>query len=66
MDYKQSFHGFKLTLVERWFPSSKTCHKCGNIQDMPLLERTYVCGGCGSIEDRDFNASINLENWEPV
>ncbi len=65
LTYKQEFHGFKLTLVDRWFPSSKTCHKCDHIQDMPLRERVYVCGSCGNIEDRDLNAAINIERWEP-
>ncbi|NEN99461.1 MAG: IS200/IS605 family element transposase accessory protein TnpB [Moorea sp. SIO3I7] len=65
LTYKQEFHGFKLTLVDRWFPSSKTCHKCGHKQDMPLKERIYVCGGCGLIVDRDINAAINIEGWEP-
>ncbi|WP_364416638.1 zinc ribbon domain-containing protein [Moorena sp. SIO3H5] len=54
-----------MTLVDRWFPSSKTCHKCGHKQDMPLQERIYVCGGCGLIVDRDINAAINIEGWEP-
>jgi transposase len=30
---------------------------------MPLKERVYVCGGCGSIHDRDYNASVNIERW---
>ncbi|NEO11774.1 MULTISPECIES: transposase [unclassified Moorena] len=65
LTYKQEFHGFKLTLVDRWFPSSKTCHKCGYKQNMPLKERVYICGGCGNVEDRDLNAAINIERWEP-
>ncbi|NEO89022.1 MAG: IS200/IS605 family element transposase accessory protein TnpB [Moorea sp. SIO3G5] len=65
LTYKQEFHGFKLTLVDRWFPSSKTCHKCGYKQNMPLKERVYICGGCGNVEDRDLNAAINIEGWEP-
>ncbi|EGJ33482.1 MULTISPECIES: RNA-guided endonuclease TnpB family protein [Moorena] len=64
LTYKQEFHGFKLTLVDRWFPSSKTCHKCGHKQNMPLKERVYICGGCGNLEDRDLNAAINIERWE--
>ncbi|NEO95959.1 MAG: IS200/IS605 family element transposase accessory protein TnpB [Moorea sp. SIO3G5] len=64
LTYKQKFHGFKLTLVDRWFPSSKTCHKCGHKQNMPLKERVYICGGCGNVEDRDLNAAINIEGWE--
>ncbi|WP_373537009.1 zinc ribbon domain-containing protein, partial [Microcoleus sp.] len=32
----------------------------GHIQDMPLKERTYICGSCGHSIDRDLNAAINL------
>ena len=63
LTYKQDFHGFLLTLVDRWFPSSKTCHHCGHKQDMPLKERVFQCGNCGAAEGRDFNASVNIERW---
>ena len=63
LSYKQECFGFLLTIVDRWFPSSKTCSVCGNIQDMPLFERVYHCQNCGQVMDRDLNASINLENW---
>ena len=49
--------------IDRWFPSSKTCSVCPNIQDMPLRERVYHCQNCGEVMDRDLNGSINLENW---
>jgi putative transposase len=63
LGYKQSFHGFLLTIIDRWFPSSRMCSDCGHKQDMPLKERIYQCGGCGAVKDRDLNASINIENW---
>jgi len=63
LSYKQECFGFLLTIVDRWFPSSKTCSVCGNIQDMPLCERVYHCQNCGQVMDRDLNGSINLENW---
>jgi len=54
------------TLIEvrKNFPSTKTCSKCGNIQDVSLDERVYVCRNktCGNILDRDYNASINIED----
>ena len=34
----------------------KECGSCGNIQDMPLSERTYLCNRCGMQLDRDINA----------
>ena len=63
LSYKQECFGFLLTIVDRWFPSSKTCSVCPNIQDMPLRERVYHCQNCGQVMDRELNGSINLENW---
>ncbi|MCK5588629.1 MAG: transposase, partial [Candidatus Lokiarchaeota archaeon] len=48
--------------VDRWFPSTKTCSRCGTIRDIGLDERSYVCPVCGLVIDRDFNSSHNLEN----
>ena len=63
LTYKQAYHGFELTIVDRWFPSSKTCSNCGYKQPMPLKERIYHCGSCGHSIDRDHNAAINILNW---
>ncbi|MHC5675097.1 RNA-guided endonuclease InsQ/TnpB family protein [Nostoc sp.] len=60
--YKQSHYSTKVELVDRWFPSSKMCSKCGHIQPMTLSERVYNCGRCEHIQDRDENASVNLMN----
>ena len=47
--------------VDRFFPSSKTCSNCGHIRsDLTIGERTYHCGHCGAVIDRDLNAAINL------
>ena len=62
LEYKQSFYGTKVEIVDRWFPSSKTCSKCGHKQDMKLSDRVFNCGACGYSIDRDLNAAINLEN----
>ena len=52
----------ELRLVDRWYPSSKTCHCCGNIKkDLKLSDRIYRCS-CGYIADRDFNAALNLRD----
>jgi putative transposase len=53
-------HGRELVKIDRWEPTSKTCHLCGQVQEMPLNMRTFVCGGCENIEDRDVNASHNI------
>ena len=47
--------------VDRWFPSTKTCSCCGNIREIGLDERVYVCPVCGLVMDRDHNASVNIE-----
>lgn len=60
--YKQAHYGTKVEIVDRWYPSSKTCCKCGNIQPMPLSERIYQCSNCHQIQDRDLNAATNLAN----
>ena len=46
------------------YPSSKTCSRCGNIKkDLKLKDRIYHCEHCGLIIDRDYNASLNLANY---
>jgi putative transposase len=60
--YKQAHYGTKVELVDRWYPSSKTCSKCHHIQDIKLSERVFNCQKCGHSQDRDANASVNLEN----
>ena len=61
LTYKCELYGSKIIIVDRFFPSSKTCSCCGHIQDMPLKERVFNCGNCGVSIDRDLNASLNLE-----
>lgn len=54
--------GIELRIADRWYPSSKKCHCCGCIKkDLKLSDRIYRCG-CGYIEDRDLNASLNLRD----
>lgn len=63
--YKCVQEGIDLRLIDRWFPSSKTCSKCGNVKkELKLSERIYVCECCGLVIDRDFNASINILNYK--
>ncbi len=55
-------NGIELRVVDMFYPSSKQCHCCGRIKkDLKLSDRTYKCD-CGYIEDRDFNASLNLRD----
>lgn len=63
LTYKCKVLHIELRLVERFYPSSKLCHNCGSIKkDLKLSDRTYVCPICGYVEDRDFNASLNLRD----
>ncbi|MDY5985763.1 MAG: transposase [Lachnoclostridium sp.] len=55
-------NGIELRVVDRFYPSSKICHCCGRIKkDLKLSDRVYRCS-CGYVEDRDFNASLNLRD----
>ena len=61
LEYKSAYHGTHLVLVDRFYPSSKTCSSCGYIKpELSLSERSYVCEDCGMVLDRDLNAAINL------
>ncbi len=60
--YKAEQYGGSVQLVDRWFPSSKTCHVCGWVkEDLTLADREWVCEQCGSVHDRDWNAAIMVE-----
>jgi putative transposase len=60
LEYKASWHGRDVIVVDRWFPSSKLCSACGALAaEMPLYVRTWTCG-CGAIHDRDVNAARNI------
>lgn len=66
LEYKTSWYGSKLCLVDRWFPSSQLCSNCGVKQSMPLKVRQYDCSSCNLSIDRDLNASINLLNYARI
>ena len=60
LDYKLAWKGKKMVKVDRFFPSSKKCCKCGRIKkELKLSERAYHCA-CGNKMDRDRNAAINI------
>lgn len=61
LTYKCAWYGSQLIVVDRFYPSSKTCSHCGFIhQKLTLKERVFVCPSCNKHLDRDFNAAINL------
>jgi putative transposase len=64
--YKARWHGVEVRVADRFFPSSKTCSGCGEVKNnLDLSTRTYSCGSCGLVIERDFNAAINLARWQP-
>ena len=51
----------KITFIDKWYPSSKTCSACGTVNEtLNLRDRTWKCCNCGAIHDRDRNAAINI------
>lgn len=62
LDYKAALSGGTVVVVDRWFPSSKTCSACGAYcEAMPLSVRQWTCVHCGAEHDRDVNAALNLQ-----
>jgi putative transposase len=65
--YKTSWYGSRLVIAGRFYPSSKTCHACGHVQDIGWAEH-WTCdpagGGCGTSHHRDDNAAVNLARYE--
>jgi putative transposase len=62
--YKTIWYGSRLVVADRWYPSSKTCHACGHVQDIGWKEH-WTCTGCGARHQRDDNAAVNLARYEP-
>ena len=61
-------NGKKVIFIDRFYPSSKTCHNCGYInKELKLNDREWICPQCGTQHDRDINAAINiLEEGERI
>ena len=66
LEYKAPWYGTEVVVAGRWFPSSKTCSRCGTINaNLTLSDRVYDCGHCGLVIDRDVNAAVNLARYTP-
>jgi len=62
LEYKMRITGGRLIVADRWFPSTKKCSGCGNINtEITLSDRIYTCTVCGLTIDRDLNAALNLK-----
>jgi putative transposase len=57
--YKCQLYGKELVKLDER-NTSKTCSRCGHLQDMPLWKRTYRCENCGLVMDRDDNSAVNI------
>jgi putative transposase len=62
--YKSEIFGTDLRIVNRFAPTSKTCHACGNVNsDLKLSDRIFRCDCCGIVEDRDVNAALSIAGY---
>jgi putative transposase len=63
MTYKAAASGGQIVRIDRFFPSSKRCNECGQIQEELRLDvREWVCSNCGLRLDRDLNAARNIRD----
>jgi putative transposase len=61
LEYKCERYGRRLVVIDRWYPSSKTCSACGHrLADLSLSARHWSCPSCGTRHDRDINAAQNI------
>ena len=61
LEYKAKWYNRKIVFVDRFYPSSKTCHRCGYVnKELTLKDREWICPKCGEHLDRDMNAAVNI------
>jgi len=61
ISYKAAWRESDVVFIDQWYPSSKRCSSCGHtLKSLDLSTRSWVCPQCGSINDRDINAAINI------
>jgi putative transposase len=64
LEYKAEWYGKNILRIGRFEPSSKTCSVCGSInKKLTLQDREWTCKKCGTLLNRDVNASINIKNF---
>lgn len=62
VEYKSLWDRKHLAVIDRWFPSSRTCRNCKAVNaELTLADRSWVCG-CGPVHDRDLNAARNIRD----
>ena len=63
LKYKLEWQGKKLIKIDKWFPSSKKCNECSNINhELQLSDREWICKECSNIISRDYNAAKNIRD----
>ena len=61
LQYKAARAGRRLIVIDRFYPSSKTCFACGHLlAELSLSTRAWRCPSCGTRHDRDVNAAKNI------
>jgi putative transposase len=61
LEYKANWYGRTLVRIDRWYPSSQRCHRCGYINEALTLDvREWSCPNCGVRHDRDLNGAKNI------
>ena len=61
LEYKTNWYNRKIVFVDRFYPSSKTCHNCGYVnKNLTLKDRQWICPQCGEVIERDYNAALNI------
>jgi putative transposase len=61
LEYKAARYGRRVIVMDRWYPSTKTCSACGHLlAELSLGTRTWQCPSCGTRHDRDINAAKNI------
>lgn len=61
LEYKVNWFNRRIVYVNRFYPSSKTCHNCGYInKELKLSDRQWICPHCGEVIERDYNAALNI------
>jgi putative transposase len=61
LEYKCERYGRSLIVIDRWYPSSKTCSACGHLlAELSLSTRHWTCPSCRARHDRDVNAAKNI------
>ena len=60
--YKSDWHHCEVQIAHRFYPSSKTCSNCQNVNAKLKREPTWQCSNCGTVHDRNINAAVNLRN----